>query len=202
MAAIVWRGGDAAIEAPLLEAVDRVVAYGGAEALADLRRRAGDRVIAFGPKASVALVATPTSRSESVAAALARDVALFDQRGCLSLQAIYTDGDADALAAALARRARPSGATLAARRAVDRPRLAALRLVREEAAFLGVDGRSTHRSTAATVIVDRRALFLPSPGHRTVRVHPVADLDRAIAILRPHGARLQGAAVAGDERAR
>ncbi len=42
---------------PLLDAVDRVVAYGGAKALADLRRRAGERLIAFGPKASVALVA-------------------------------------------------------------------------------------------------------------------------------------------------
>ena len=99
-----WRGGDEAIESPLLGKVGLVVAYGGALALADLRRRAGRKLIAFGPKASVAIVAgAPVSGAlEATASALARDVALFDQRGCLSLQAIYTDGDAEALAAALA----------------------------------------------------------------------------------------------------
>ena len=34
---------------------------------------------------------------------LARDVALFDQRGCLSVVAVYTDGDPQALASRLAR---------------------------------------------------------------------------------------------------
>ena len=33
---------------------------------------------------------------------LARDIALFDQRGCLSVQAVYTEGDPEELAAALA----------------------------------------------------------------------------------------------------
>ena len=41
VAAVAWRGGDEAIESPLLGKVGLVVAYGGARALADLRRRAG-----------------------------------------------------------------------------------------------------------------------------------------------------------------
>ena len=130
---------------------------------------------------------------EVTASALARDVALFDQRGCLSLQAIYTDGDAEALAAALA-----DALEEAARRWPPLPlspaAAGALRSMREEAAFLGCDVASTPLD-CATVVVDRRALFLPSPGHRAVRVHPVPHVDAAVAILRPHAARLQGVAV-------
>ncbi len=196
--ALVWRGGDTSIESPLLEKVGRVVAYGGALALADLRRRAASKLIAFGPKASVAIVAgalAPTAL-EAVASALARDVALFDQRGCLSLQAIYTDGDAEALAAALA-----DALEEAARRWPPLPlspaEAGALRSMREEAAFLGCDVAPTPLDRA-TVVVDRRALFLPSPGHRAVRIHPVPHVDAAVAILRPHAARLQGVAVSAN----
>jgi hypothetical protein len=198
IAALAWRGGDAAIEQPILAAAGRVVAYGGALALADLRRRAAEKLIAFGPKASVALVADGLAGPglERVASALARDVALFDQRGCLSLQAIYTDGDAEALAAALAR-ALDDAARRWPPRPLQAPEAAAVRLVREESSFLGSTVAEMPLAIG-TVIVDRRLLFLPSPGHRTVRIHPVRDLDAAIAILRPHGARLQGVALAGD----
>jgi hypothetical protein len=74
--------------------------------------------------------------------------------------------------------------------------------MREEAAFLGCDV-AVVALDRATVIVDPRALFLPSPGRRTVRVHPAANVDAALAILRPHAARLQGVALAvAAERAR
>jgi hypothetical protein len=197
VAALSWRGGDTAIEEPLLEVTDRVVAYGGALALADLRRRAGQRLIAFGPKASVALIGATVDGAEleRVAAGLARDVALFEQRGCLSLQAIYTDGDADALARALAPALRA-----AAQRWPPPPLAAAdaaaLRLAREEAAFLGCRVAATPLEQA-TVIVDPRSLFLPTAGHRMVRIHPVPELAAALDILGPHRARLQGAALAG-----
>jgi hypothetical protein len=197
VAAAVWRGGDASIESTLLREVGLVVAYGGALALADLRRRAAPKLIAFGPKASVAIVAgelEPASL-DATAAALARDVALFDQRGCLSLQSIYTDGDAVALAAALAR-ALEEAARLWPPLALSPAEAGALRSMREEAAFLGCDVAATPLDQA-TIVVDRRALFLPSPGHRAVRIHPVPDADAALAILRPHAARVQGVAVAG-----
>jgi hypothetical protein len=198
VAAVVWRGGDASIETPLLEEVGRVVAYGGAGALADLRRRAAPKLIAFGPKASIAIVAGELAPAalEATASALARDVALFDQRGCLSLQAIYTDGDAEGLAAALA-----DALEEAARRWPPLPlspaQAGALRSMREEAAFLGCDVAPTPLERA-TVVLDRRALFLPSPGHRAVRIHPVPHADAVVAILRPHAARLQGVAVSAN----
>jgi hypothetical protein len=51
---------------------------------------------------------------------------------------------------------------------------------------------------AGTVIVEPEAVFRPSPGLRTVRVHPVADWSALEAILSPWSGLLQGAAVAGD----
>jgi hypothetical protein len=198
VAAVAWRGGDASIESRLLGKVGLVVAYGGALALADLRRRAAPKLIGFGPKASVAIVAGELASAslEATASALARDTALFDQRGCLSLQAIYTDGDAEALAAALAD-ALEKAAALWPPLPLSVAEAGALRSMREEAAFLGCGVAATPLDRA-TVVVDRRALFLPSPGHRAVRIHPVPHADAAIAILRPHGARLQGVAVAGE----
>jgi hypothetical protein len=202
LAAVVWRGGDLDVETRIFAEVDRVVAYGGALALADLRRRAPEQLIAFGPKASVAIVAGSTEGDSlaHVAEAFARDVALFEQRGCLSLQAIYTVGDAGALAAALAS-ALERAARLWPPLPLSPSEAGALRSMREEAAFLGCDIAAVALDRA-TVIVDPRALFLPSPGRRTVRVHPAANVDAALAILRPHALRLQGVAVAGEREAR
>src|ERR1700724_669400 len=99
--AATWPGGDAELEAPLLAAAGAVVAYGGAEALADLARRApGKRFVGYGPKMSLAAVelGSGAAAPEALAADLARDVALFDQRGCLSVVAVYVAGGLDAAA--------------------------------------------------------------------------------------------------------
>ena len=199
IAAVVWRGGEAAIESNLQAVVDRVVGYGDRRTIDALRRHAGDKLVAFGPKASVAIVDGDLSRTEleSVARELARDVALFEQRGCLSLQAIYAGAAiaeplADALAAALADTARRWPPP-----ALEPAEAATVRLAREETAFLG--GRvAAIPIDCGTVLVDRRAVFVPSPGHRTVRVHAIPAATAAIDILRPFAGRLQGAALAGS----
>lgn len=50
-----------------------------------------------------------------------------------------------------------------------------------------------------TVIVDPDPRLRPSPGLRTVRVHPFADLSRLPGLLEPWRGRLQGAALAGED---
>lgn len=195
--ALAWRGGDEAVEAPLLAACDPVLAYGDAPAIADLRQRAAGRVIAYGPKTSVAVVG-PEAGPAAVAAGLARDVALFDQRGCLSIAAVYVSGAearaeavAAALAAELARLAAlwPPGAATAGE-------LAAVRHARDEATMAGA--RLLPLAPAAgTVVLDPRPAFRPTPGRRTVRVHPLADPAALAALLAPWSGRLQGVALAG-----
>jgi hypothetical protein len=95
-----WPGGDAAREDAVLGRADVVVATGSDATLAALAPRLGARLLAHGPRLGIALV-----DGAADADALALDVALHDQRGCLSPHAVYaTEGArelADRLAAAL-----------------------------------------------------------------------------------------------------
>ncbi len=201
VAAATWPGGDAELEAPLLTAAGTVVAYGGAEALADLARRAaGQRFVGYGPKMSLAAVelGAGAASPEAVAAGLARDVALFDQRGCLSVVAVYVAGGLDA-AARLAGHLEAALAGLAARWPPGpgaAPALAAVQQLRLEAELRGLP-RASLPPAAGTVLLEPEPALRPSPGLRTVRVHQLPELDRLPEILAPWQGRLQGAALAG-----
>jgi acyl-CoA reductase-like NAD-dependent aldehyde dehydrogenase len=196
LAAVTWKGGDVHLEGPLLAAVGRILAYGDANSVDSFERRAPGRVFSFGPKTSLAVVAGDTA-PDSIAAGLARDIALFDQRGCLSIQAIYTTGDAAALAEAVAAELReladlwPPGPT-------DPTTAAAVHQLRAEAEMRGLR-RPEIPLVAGTVVVEPLPAFRPSPGLRTVRIHPLSDLDQLPGILAPWGGALQGAALAGAE---
>jgi hypothetical protein len=201
VAAAAWAGGDAELEAPLLAAAGAVVAYGGAEALADLARRAaGKRFVGYGPKMSLAAVEIGSGAAppEALAAGLARDVALFDQRGCLSVVAVYVAGGLDD-AARLAGHLEAALADLAARwppGPAAAPALAAVQQLRLEAELRGLP-RASLPPAAGTVLLELEPALRPSPGLRTVRVHPLPDLDRLPEILAPWSGCLQGAALAG-----
>ena len=196
LAAATWPGGDPRLEAPVLAGVETVLAYGDAPALDDLERRAPGKVVGYGPRTSLAALSAGIDPQEA-AAGLARDVALFDQRGCLSIAAVYTAGDAEALAACLedalrdmARRWPPGPA--------DAASLAAVQQMRLEAEMRGL--RACRLPVGeGTVLVDPDPSFRPSPGLRAVRVHPLADLAALPGILAPWRGRLQGAALAGEE---
>ncbi len=199
VAAATWPGGDPALEAPLLAAVGRVLAYGGAEMTADLAWRARGKVVAYGPQLSLGVVGREVAPA-AVAAGLARDVALFDQRGCLSIVAVYQEGTADgaaalgrALAAALGELARawpPGPAEPAALGAVQQARLTwEMRGIPRLGAELPL--------AAGTVVVEPEPALRPPAGLRTVVVHPLPDLARLPEILAPWRGRLQGAALAG-----
>lgn len=198
LAALTWSGGDRELEAPLLAAAGRVIAYGEQSTLDDLERRAPGKLVAYGPKTSLAVVDASCDPA-AVAPDLARDVALFDQRGCLSIAAVYTDGDAEELArrlaaelAGLARRWPPHPPDPR----TDAAALAAVQQIRAEAEL---NGWPLHALAppAGTVVVDPRPTFRPTPGLRTVRIHPLADLAPLPTHLTPWTGKLQGAALAG-----
>jgi hypothetical protein len=52
---------------------------------------------------------------------------------------------------------------------------------------------------SGTVLLDPDPAFRASPGLRTIRVHPLADLDRLPGLLAPWKGRLQGAGLAGED---
>jgi hypothetical protein len=192
VASATWPGGDKRLEAPVLAGAATVIAYGDEPALADLRRRAPGKLVEYGPKTSLAVVT-----DEDAAEGLARDVALFDQRGCLSIAAIYTTGDAEALAVRLEETLAelalswPPGPP-------DPATVSAVQQMRLEAEMRGLR-RSALPVLAGTVLVDPALAFRPSPGLRTVRIHALADVDRLPDVLAPWKGRLQGAALAGED---
>lgn len=196
LTAVTWPGGEASLEAPVLAAAGVVLAYGDAPAVEDLERRAPGKVVGYGPKTSLAVVGEGSDPAH-LAEGLARDIALFDQRGCLSIVAVYTAGDAEALAvrleealADLARRWPPGPADPAVQAGVQQLRL--------EAEMRGLRSPRLPLS-AGTVLLDPDPAFRPTPGLRTVRIHPLPDLDRLPELLAPWRGRLQGAALAGQD---
>jgi hypothetical protein len=199
VAALSWRGGTLALEAPLLAVADPVLVYGDAGTLRSLAARAGGRLVAYGPRLSLAVIGAAVD-PELVAAGLARDVALFEQRGCLSVHAVYTAGDAMELAVAL-RRALADLAHRWSPGPVDPAAAAAVQQLRSLAALTETAAGTEETTTlaAGTVLVDRDPTLRPSPGLRTVRVHPLADLGRLPALLAPWSGQLQGVALAGDD---
>ncbi len=96
------------------EACDRVVVFGGDETVTDLQpslddsTRYGEGFAGFGHRLSGAIVlgnAANEGVSDDETAALARDITLFEQRGCLSPHHIFVEDSADA-------RPRPAADTL------------------------------------------------------------------------------------------
>ncbi|RCK79377.1 MAG: Phenylacetate-coenzyme A ligase [Candidatus Ozemobacter sibiricus] len=96
-AAFLWRGGDLAVEGPLLSADLTVVFWGGQEALAAVRSRLGPatRLIENGPRYSFA-AAEGEYLEQALDAPLLRGLALdlcrWDQQACSSPQMVYVIG--------------------------------------------------------------------------------------------------------------
>lgn len=210
LAAVTWVGGSRELEAPVLAGAGRVLAYGAADTVADVETRAPGKVTAYGPRTSLAVVGRGVDPG-TVAEGLARDVALFDQRGCLSVTAVYVAGDGDDSESRAERLARLLAAELGRCAAlwppgpVDDPAataaVAAVQQVRAEAELRALARpRVADDSIAAgTVVVEPETALRPSPGLRTVRVHPLSDLSRLPELLTPWRDRLQGAALAGED---
>ena len=202
LAAVTWSRGETDIESGVFATAESVVAYGDDGTLRALTERRKD-LLGHGTMTSLAVIsadAVSGAASGPTAAGLAADIALFEQRGCLSVEVVYTDGDAAALARSIAREL----AALARRwppPPLDLERAAAVRQMRQDAALHGLLVAELPLASG-TVIVDPDPAPRPGPGLRSVRVVPLEALDRLGAILAPLAGRLQGVALAGDDALR
>ncbi len=190
-AAATWTGGDEAIETPLHAAARLVVAYGGEATIDALQSAVVGRFIAFGPRLSLGWVG-PGADPDQAAHGMALDIATFDQRGCLSVHAVLAEPDtAPTFAAALARALTELALDLPPGHSNTTDR-AGVRLAREDAELRDLDWHGDALD-AGTVIVDPDPRISPSPGLRTVRIHPVEGVPP----LDHWNGRLQGVAFAG-----
>lgn len=208
-AAVYWRGGDAASEKRAFAAAELVVASGSDASVDALRARCPARFIGHGHRASVAVIgreilADPT-RATAAADALALDISVWDQRGCLSPHVCFIEGQFEdaqrfgtAVAAALdawATRLPPGTLTLDER--------AAVRRFRDETEWLGLSGRpatlfASRDSADWSVAIEGEAAFRPTPLCRSLRVCPVASLEELPTILAPVAHVLAAAGIAVD----
>lgn len=158
---------DAALDDVLLDA-PLAVLTGHDETVAALAARATGRVLGHGTRYGALLL--DTSAPIDYAAA-ARDIALYEQRGCLSPHACWVVGDAAAVAAGLAdallllaERLPPAPATVEER--------AAVRGFLDDAAWAGA---GVHAGAWGAVVRESGPHFRPTCGARTIRVLPLRD---------------------------
>lgn len=173
---------------------EHVHAYATAETLAELRRTlpAGVVLHAHGPGFGVIVVGD--ADPASVASAVALDVALFDQRGCLSPRAVVVEGDpararAHALALAEALAAMERGLP---RGALDDEEQAEIVRYRDTMSYAG----EVFPAGSGVVALAREGapLFI-APVGRNLHVVPTGD---AAALLAPHAHAITTVAVAGS----
>jgi hypothetical protein len=216
-AAVWWPGGDEAVEATVLQHAEAVIAFGGNDTLRSLAGRIppGARFQPHGQRAGFGLIARErltTADLAAVAVAAARDVAEFDQQGCVSPQWLFVERGGDvspevfaaALADALGSKAAewprvPPSAGAAA--AIHQLRAAAeVRSVLDPEVVL----HASPGGTDWTVLLDPDAAPAPGCLYRTIVLRPVDDLVRVPELVEPLTPYLQTAAVAlptGRQRA-
>jgi hypothetical protein len=211
LAIVWWPGGDAASAAAVFGEADTVLAYGGNEAIAQVRAQVPvtARFLGYGHKLAFGLVARSAldaQRAPATARRAAHDIVRHEQQGCYSPHQFYVERGggvgarefAQYLAAELAnlqqrfpRRAlalEDSAALGAWRQAVE------LRAVQAEGTELLGDAHAAWQLAYA----DTPQPLAPGPGGRSILVCAVDALEQVVPLVAPHARFLQTAGVACD----
>jgi hypothetical protein len=208
-----WKGGDDASARAAFGEAEVVLAYGGNDAIAQVRAQVPPtaRFLGYGHKLGFGLVgrdALDTARAASTARDAAHDVVRYEQQGCYSPHQFYVQRGgrvsprdfAQYLAAALAaeqqrfpRRelALEESAGVAAWRQV-----AELQALRDDGAEL----LGSPQTTWSVAYSETAQALAPTGGGRCVLVSAVDTLDEVLPLVAPHAAFLQTAGVAAAPR--
>lgn len=205
-----WKGGDVEIEPALFASVRKIVAFGTDGAIEEIARRAPVPVRGYGTSYSIGFV-TADANVKDAARGAARDVAMFDQRGCMSPQTIFVEGD-DGRALFFARALESE--LRDAQRALPRARMS-----REEAASVAIAVRKLSVNALApkthgldtlmlgpeidgvpgfVVVVEPSGLPTTEGFGRIVSVKQCDDVDALVAIAEATPAQLESLGCAGE----
>jgi len=205
VATIAFNRGQAEFTRALQDSCDELVVLGD-DATVEMLERGGP-VIGFGSRVSGALIAREALAPESIDAlsdSVARDVTLFEQRGCLSPHHVFVEDETGAeahrfakhLALALERLARK----LPPPAAIDIGATAAIRALRETSRWRKMAGAPVDLWESAgfawTVIYDSAAPFKISPQYRTIHITPFADFADFTSRLETVRGQLEAFAIA------
>lgn len=211
VAACYWVGGNRACENVAFAAADLVVASGSDASIADARTRCPGRFIGHGHKVSFALVTSDVLDDEEAATrtadSLALDVSIWDQRGCLSPQICFVEGDFDAACRFAERLVAPLSRLAVAlppgHKTIDEQ--SAIQRFRSESEWHRIEGKpaalfASTGSTDWTVAVESPAEFRPTPLCRSLRVCALPSLAELPRVLAPARTFLEAAGLAASGR--
>ena len=176
---------------------DRVVVYGQDATVSDVRKRfSGVQSANISEQGhSWSLVYLDSSCIDSsTLAAVARDIARFDQRGCLCPHVVITSASAQSLVLGLGEALCKVADELPA--TMSPSTLATLRQVRDTAVAAGLPVAKQPLDTGLVAAQSTEEAIEESPGGRCVRVFGGVSLDQLIERLKPLSAEIQSLALA------
>lgn len=213
MAVLYWPGGEEGVEDAAFNQADAVIVFGGVEACKSLIERIPRRirVLIHGHKMGFGVIGkkrmTPQG-TKKLAAAVAYDHAMFDQKACLAPHVYYVEEGGGvspkAFARALAKAMEEINRTIP-RGVISSGEAASINQMRGKYEFRELKGEDVKlfcspHGTDWTVIYERDPrIFRPSPLNRVIRIWGVEDIFQILPTLKPLGPFLQNAAVAVDD---
>lgn len=206
-----WSRAREDLRAAMAASCDRMVAYGDDATIEAFRNQPA--VIGFGSRVSGAVVAQgvlAAERIDGAAEALARDVLLFEQLGCLSLHHVFvvssSPGAACDFAARIATALERLGDSMPPAK-IPLGDAAEILGLRERARWRRIAGESIELFEGPrlewTVVFEPESVgdnsFKVSPGFRTVHVTGVRDENQVCASFAAASPRIEAVAVAADD---
>lgn len=202
-----WSGSAAALEDAMIEPSETLIIYGGVQSVSHFRDTWGARkhIVVHGHKISLAMVGREALADEHsaqrLAARLALDVVMFDQRACVSPQICYVETGGNV---STERFAELVGLELAALEHIlpaastNLDAAASLGMERNIAAFQAAqdDGMHVFAGPSHTVVHESIPSFTGVLPARFLRVCPVENLNTIIELTRGKGEFLQNVGLA------
>jgi len=171
-----------------LQAAEAVIAFGRDETIREIRRQLLPKQVflSYGHRVSLLWLGRVTGKETVLFRAAARDIALYDQLGCLSPQAVYIDAGSnlDAVGAALAAALEQEVPDDAATNRLEAA--AAIRQARQLARASGARIWESDETLRWTVIADPDPAFREGCGYRVIPVRKASrtQLRKVLAPLR------------------
>ncbi|HEX7887715.1 MAG TPA: acyl-CoA reductase [Ramlibacter sp.] len=209
IAIVWWKGGDEDSARAVFREADTVLAYGGNEAIAQLRAQVPvtTRFLGYGHKLGFGVIgraALDAQRAPATARLAAHDIVRYEQQGCYSPHQFFVQRGAKVAPRDFAQYLAAELANLQQRfprRALALEEAAALagwRQSRELQALAGEGAEVIGDPHAAWSVAygDRPQALAPTGGGRGILVCAIDRLDDVVPLVAPHAAFLQTAGVA------
>ena len=206
-----WRGGNKELEDTMFDACEIIILYGGEQTVHTLRTRIGGhkKIIEHGHKIGLVMLGKKSlknmEQARELAARIALDVAVFDQRACIAPQMVYIEKGAEideTVFCSIIEEELHKLETTLPPSFISVDTGASLAMERNLARF-----KASHISDfylfekwSATLTLDPNPTFASVLPTRFLRVCPVESLHDVLPLLKPVGRYLQNVGIETDDQ--